>query len=146
MVTCGMYDYSGEFFFKVGIPAKSGVGGWTSYRHSKCYGYLCLVSTALDKNGNSVKGIEFCKELVKNYAFHNYDGAFAKRDSQKHDPRRNIKQEKGDTTTSLIFSAFNGDIEAVQRHLINGVDINKGDYDGRTALPRASAEGHLELC
>lgn len=72
MHSCGMYDYSGEFSFKVGLPAKSGVSGGVMLIVPNVLGFFIL-SPPLDVCGNSVRGIQFCEELVKMYNFHPYD-------------------------------------------------------------------------
>ena len=33
---------------------------------------ICLWSPPLDEVGNSVRGTEFCKELIRGYSFHRY--------------------------------------------------------------------------
>ncbi|XP_037832188.1 glutaminase kidney isoform, mitochondrial isoform X4 [Kryptolebias marmoratus] len=85
MHSCGMYDFSGQFAFHVGLPAKSGVAGGILLVVPNVMGIMCW-SPPLDKMGNSVRGIEFCTDLVELFNFHNYDNLrhFAK----KHDPRR----------------------------------------------------------
>jgi glutaminase len=72
MYSSGMYDYSGEFAFSVGIPAKSGVGGGIYLVVPNVMG-ICIWSPKLDKFGNSVRGIEICKKIVQVYNFHNFD-------------------------------------------------------------------------
>src|SRR5262249_13781498 len=62
MSSCGMYNYSGEFAFEIGLPAKSGVSGALMIVIPKTMG-ICIWSPRLDRNGNSVRGIEFCREL-----------------------------------------------------------------------------------
>lgn len=142
MHSCGMYDYSGEFSFHVGLPAKSGVSGAILIVVPKVCGIM-VWSPPLDLLGNSVRGIQFCKELVNLFNFHKYDlkGAIAGR---KLDPRRRKAEVQGEKVVSLLYAASNGDVTALRRYYLSGNDMTQQNYDGRTALHVAAAEGHHE--
>jgi glutaminase len=91
MASCGMYDFSGEFAFTIGLPAKSGVSGGVMLVIPGVMG-ISIWSPRLDEHGNSVRGIEFCKRLVAKYNLHVFDPAKSNLSNPgsggRRDPRR----------------------------------------------------------
>ena len=72
MFTCGMYDYSGQWAYRVGVPAKSGVGGGVVAVVNRQLG-IATFSPRLDSHGNSRRGIEVCVELASRLGLHVFD-------------------------------------------------------------------------
>ena len=145
MSSCGMYDFSGEFAFSTGLPAKSGVSGAVMLVIPGLMG-IAVWSPRLDEHGNSVRGIEFCRQLVSAYNVHVFDSLATGRGRiAKRDPRRKKNQAHTEAVVALTWAASQGDLNEVRALLATGVEPGTADYDGRTPLHLAAAEGQLEV-
>ncbi len=138
MSACGMYDSSGEFAFTIGLPAKSGVSGAIMVVVPNVMGF-CTWSPRLDAVGNSVRGLEFCRRLVETFNFHNFDNLTG--NSEKKNPRLNPLQAKTRQVNEMIWAASKGDVGAIQDRLQRGFALECSDYDLRSPLHLAAAEG-----
>lgn len=69
MYTCGMYNFAGEWAYRVGIPAKSGVSGNIMAVVPGKMG-IAVFSPPLDDRGNSIRGIKVCEVLSQQLGLH----------------------------------------------------------------------------
>jgi glutaminase len=125
MASCGMYDFSGEWIYRIGLPAKSGVGGGILAVLPGQLG-IGIFSPPLDAQGNSVRGIKVCADLSRDLSLHLFAGGAAPQPalrlsydgSQVSSARRRTRQHQQTLRASghrirvlelqgeLIFSTF----------------------------------------
>tara|TARA_A100001015_G_C14996328_1_gene716378 strand:- start:353 stop:1984 length:1632 start_codon:yes stop_codon:yes gene_type:complete len=142
MYSCGMYDFSGEFAFTVGLPAKSGVSGALVIVVPGVCG-ITIWSPNLDKFGNSVRAVKICDKLVEQFNFHNYDNLIP--NIKKIDPRLQKNEDKLEGIMVANFAASQGDLNEIKSLNAKGINLNNADYDLRTPLHLAASEGHLHV-
>jgi glutaminase len=143
MYSCGMYDYSGRWAFEVGIPAKSGVSGALMLSVPGRFG-MAVWSPPLDKHGNTVRGTWLAKKLVERFRdLHIFDAAL------RRNMMASLSQEallSNANSQLLIHACSAGNLELVERLVAHeGLSVNESDYDGRTPLHLAFAEGQRDV-
>lgn len=98
MASCGMYDYAGEWLYRIGMPAKSGVAGGVIAVLPGQLG-IGVFSPPLDARGNSVRGIQVCDALSRSLDLHLFNTPLASRSVIR------LRYKGSDVTSSRLRTA-----------------------------------------
>jgi len=141
MHSCGMYDYSGEWSYLVGIASKSGVSG-IIYAVIPNVMSIAVYSPRLDKIGNSVKGVEFFKKFTQRFNFHIFDSLVV--NNNKKSITKQFVYHEDFNKFLLLEASSKNDIELIKKLIAQNVDINSLDYDKRSSLHVATSNRNIE--
>nr|XP_046249481.1 glutaminase liver isoform, mitochondrial isoform X2 [Scatophagus argus]XP_046249482.1 glutaminase liver isoform, mitochondrial isoform X2 [Scatophagus argus]XP_046249483.1 glutaminase liver isoform, mitochondrial isoform X2 [Scatophagus argus]XP_046249484.1 glutaminase liver isoform, mitochondrial isoform X2 [Scatophagus argus]XP_046249485.1 glutaminase liver isoform, mitochondrial isoform X2 [Scatophagus argus] len=142
MQVAGMKDYSTTFHYKTSVPAMSSSRGPLLAVVPGVLGLMAF-SPELDACGNPWRAVHFCQELISTFQLHSFDIRTPFRQILAY--RQWKAEAEGYQIMNVLLAAFKGDVLALRRYFLSGVDVNAVDYDGRSALHVAAAEGHTEV-
>jgi glutaminase len=130
MTSSGMYDYAGEWIYRVGIPAKSGVAGGILAALPAQLG-LGSYSPRLDAHGNSVRGIKVCKALSAHFDLHMLNRSGDARDSiiADYDIGKSASRRSRRPDEQKILTAHHRDVRILE--LVGALTLANVDYVSR---------------
>lgn len=138
MSTCGMYDNAGDWMMRVGVPAKSGVGGGIMAVVPGELG-IGVYSPPLDKHGNSVRGTMACERLSQDLDLHFARAVHSNRTTvrsvRKLSDDGMLVELQGDLTFVGIETALRAVIEAAKDHKVVVVDTQRVHEVAENAKP-----------
>jgi glutaminase len=136
MTSSGMYDYAGEWIYRVGIPAKSGVGGGILAALPARLG-LGSYSPRLDKHGNSVRGIKVCEALSSHYDLHMLNRSDDARNSiiADYNIGKNPSRRSRRPHERKILAAHQQDVRVIE--LVGTLSFSNVDYVSRQLASRS---------
>jgi glutaminase len=135
MTSSGMYDYAGEWIYRIGIPAKSGVGGGILAALPARLG-LGSYSPMLDRHGNSVRGIKVCEALSAHYDLHMLNRSDDARNAVIADydigqsPSRRVRRPQ----EREILAAHDEEVRVIE--LVGSLSLSAVDYVSRRLASR----------
>jgi glutaminase len=107
MTSSGMYDFAGEWVYRVGMPAKSGVGGGIAAALPAQLG-LGTFSPRLDEHGNSVRGLKMCEALSTHFGLHMFN--------RSDDVRTSVTADYDISAIRSRRSRLPGDQQVLEEH------------------------------
>jgi glutaminase len=135
MTSSGMYDYAGEWIYRVGIPAKSGVAGGILAALPAQLG-LGSYSPRLDAHGNSVRGIKVCEALSAHFDLHMLNRSGDARDSiiADYDIGKSASRRSRRPDEQTILTAHTRDVRILE--LVGALTLANVDYVSRQLAPK----------
>ena len=106
MHSCGMYNYAGQWGFEVGLPAKSGVSGGVIAVVPGQLG-IGVYSPPLDAHGNSVRGVQVCREVSSRFGLHVFAAGTNQKSLIKREYRADHVRSKRLRTPSHLEALIN---------------------------------------
>ena len=133
MGSCGMYDYAGEWLYRVGMPAKSGVAGGVIAVLPGQLG-IAVFSPPLDERGNSVRGLRVCDDLSRYFDLHLFNAPASSSSVIR------LKFTGAEVTSSRVRTAEEADYLRIQ-----GAGIRVFQLQGHLILSTAEVVVHEAL-
>jgi len=141
-LACGADWAAGTAQFRIGCPVKCARNGVCLLMVPDMMS-VCVVSPVLHLYQNSLSGMALLMKFSDVFGLHRFGTSSWDLTGSSWDVRKYWGADRHTHGSKVLDAACNGDIVCLQDYRSRGVDLDYADYDKRTCLHLAAAEGQL---